>query len=69
VIEGLQQDAPTGLSPDPLGPALIRVIATLEAGASGDLAKLRTGLGELRAMGFDDLSRRAALQILLDAGT
>lgn len=51
-----------------LGPVLLRAIADVEAGAAGDLARLSRGLAVLRGAGLDEVSRRAALQILLLRG-
>ncbi len=48
-----------------LGEALLRTIALMETGASGDLATLTDALAFLRAAGLEDYARRAALQVLL----
>lgn len=48
-----------------LGLALLGAIADIEAGAAGDVARLRLGLSQLQAAGLQDTARRAALQVLL----
>lgn len=48
-----------------LGSAILQTIALLEEGASGDTAALRDALSTLRALGLEDIARRAALQVLL----
>jgi hypothetical protein len=55
-------------SQDPLGLAILGAVAHVEAGASGDLARLPRGLAQLRVAGLEDAARRAALQILLTRG-
>ncbi|MEL7133496.1 MAG: hypothetical protein AAGK77_13915 [Pseudomonadota bacterium] len=52
-----------------LGAALLDTIMLVDAGSSGDVSQLRTGLATLRALGLEDAARRTALQILLLGGT
>lgn len=47
------------------GEALLRAIALFDAGAQGDLRAVTDALAVLRAVGLDDLARRASLQLLL----
>jgi hypothetical protein len=47
------------------GEALLRAIALFDAGADGDLRSVTDALAVLRAVGFEDVARRAALQLLL----
>ena len=47
------------------GEALLRTLRLLEDGANGDLNALTTALGTLRALGFEDIARHAALQVAL----
>lgn len=48
-----------------LGVSILETIALLEYGANGDTAALRDALSTLRALGLEDIARRAALQVLL----
>ena len=48
-----------------LGHALLNTLALTDAGGKGDINQLVTGLATLRALGFEDVARRAALQVLL----
>jgi hypothetical protein len=48
-----------------LGMSILATIALLEDGANGDTAALRDALSTLRALGMEDIARRAALQVLL----
>jgi hypothetical protein len=48
-----------------LGLAVLRTIKTLDAGAQGDMGQLSKALATLRALGLEDTSRRAALQMLI----
>ena len=48
-----------------LGAAILNTIALLEEGARGDTAALRDALSTLRALGLEDVARRASLQALL----
>ncbi len=48
-----------------LGEALLRAIALFDAGAQGDTQSLTDALAFLRAVGLEDVARRASLQILL----
>jgi hypothetical protein len=50
---------------DRLGEVLLELIAMLQNGAAGDPAALRDALSTLRALGFEDTARQAALQILI----
>ncbi len=50
---------------DQLGEALLRTIALFNAGTDGDLTALTEALSFLRAVGLEDVARRAALQVLL----
>lgn len=53
-----------------LGEALLRAVALFDAGAEGDLRSVTDALSLLRAVGLEDVARRAALQlILLDRAT
>ncbi len=64
-----------GAPPDPrivtraqggaLGAALLDVLALTLEGAEGDVARLTTGLATLRALGLEDVARRAGLQVML----
>lgn len=44
------------------GEAILRAIATLQQGLDGDRIALREGFATLRALGLEDVARRAALQ-------
>ena len=44
------------------GEAILRTIATVQQGLDGDRLALREGLATLRALGLEDVARRAALQ-------
>lgn len=44
------------------GEAILRTIATVQQGLDGDRIALRDGLATLRALGLEDVARRAALQ-------
>jgi hypothetical protein len=48
-----------------LGESILHVLLLLQDGAGGDATALRTGIATLRALGLEDVARRAALQILL----
>ena len=48
-----------------LGEALLRAMALFDAGADGDLRSVTDALAVLRAVGFEDIARRAALQFLI----
>lgn len=48
-----------------LGEALLRAIAAFNAGRAGDLREVTETLSLFRALGLEDLARRAALQLLL----
>ncbi len=48
-----------------LGEAILTAIATLDAGAGGDLGLVTDGLAVLRAVGLEGAARSAALQLLL----
>ncbi|WP_308342320.1 hypothetical protein [Roseobacter insulae] len=48
-----------------LGEVILRALVLLEEGAAGDPVALKDALATLRALGFEDTMRRAALQILL----
>jgi hypothetical protein len=48
-----------------LGEAILRAVATFNAGLSGDPAAVTEGLALLRRVGLEDAARRAALQYLL----
>jgi len=48
-----------------LGAALFDTVRMVDAGGKGDVARLSTGLATLRALGLEDVARRAALQVLL----
>lgn len=48
-----------------LGTALFDTVQMMDAGGKGDVARLTTGLATLRALGLEDVARRAALQVLL----
>jgi hypothetical protein len=48
-----------------LGVSILEAITLLEDGANGDTAALRDALSTLRALGLEDIARRAALQVLL----
>ena len=47
------------------GEALLRAISLFDAGTEGDLRAVTDALGVLRAIGLDDVARRASLQMLL----
>ena len=47
------------------GEALLRAIALFDAGAEGDLRSVTDALAVLRAVGLEDVARRAALQLLI----
>lgn len=48
-----------------LGEALLRAMALFETGAQGDLRSVTDALVLLRAVGLEDVARRAALQLML----
>ncbi len=48
-----------------LGEAILTAADQIRQGVLGDLAALESGLATLRMVGFEDVARRAALQILL----
>jgi|TARA_B110000908_G_scaffold168327_1_gene223005 hypothetical protein len=48
-----------------LGMALLRNLSALHAGTQGDMGQLSKSLGTLRALGLEDVARRAALQMLI----
>jgi hypothetical protein len=48
-----------------MGEAILRTLMLLDDGATGDPVALSQALATLRAFGFEDTARRAALQILL----
>ena len=48
-----------------LGAALLDALVLTSEGAQGDVARLATGLATLRALGLEDVARRAALQVML----
>ncbi|MEO1221895.1 MAG: hypothetical protein AAFY42_11165 [Pseudomonadota bacterium] len=50
---------------DKLGESLLRAIALFDLGAEGDLTALTESLAFFRAVGLEDLARRASLQVLL----
>lgn len=50
---------------DQLGEALLRAIALFDVGRDGDLTALTEALSFLRAVGLEDLARRASLQLML----
>ena len=52
-----------------LGLALLNTLTQLDAGAQGDLGQLSSALGTLRALGLEDVARRAALQLLIKQDT
>lgn len=54
---------------DALGAALLAALALTLEGADGDVARLSKGLATLRALGLEDVARRAALQVILLEGT
>ncbi len=58
--------AATGdVTPDKVGLVLLDTLATLADAGRGDLNALQTGLSDLRALGLEDIARRAALQMLI----
>ena len=58
VLAGLLRDGK-------MGEALLRTIATLNAGAVGDTGAVAEGLAVLRALALEDVARRTALQLML----
>jgi hypothetical protein len=48
-----------------LGEAILRTMALFDRGAKGDLNSLTQSLAVLRAIGLEDIARRASLQLLL----
>ncbi|MDP5084403.1 MAG: hypothetical protein NWQ23_03205 [Yoonia sp.] len=48
-----------------LGEALLRALALFDAGAEGDLRSVTDALSLLRAVGLEDVARRAALQFMI----
>lgn len=48
-----------------LGAAVLDALALTLEGAEGDVARLATGLATMRALGLEDVARRAALQVML----
>ena len=49
-----------------LGHALLNTLTMLQSGSEGDMGQLSTALGTFRALGLEDMARRAALQILIE---
>ena len=49
-----------------LGHALLNTLTMLQSGSEGDMGQLSTALGTFRALGLEDIARRAALQILIE---
>ncbi|MBY5932811.1 hypothetical protein KUV51_07350 [Tateyamaria omphalii] len=78
-VEGAVLAAFSDAAPDPgivaaaqageLGLALANTISLTHGGASGDVARLTTGLATLRALGLEDVARRTALQVMLLGST
>ena len=50
---------------DKLGEAILRAIALFNIGTDGDLKALTDALAFFRAIGLEDVARRASLQVLL----
>ena len=48
-----------------LGHALLNTLTLLQSGSDGDMGQLSAAVGTLRALGLEDVARRAALQILI----
>ena len=48
-----------------LGESILHILRLLEDGAQGDANALRDAVATLRALGLEDIARRASLQILL----
>lgn len=48
-----------------LGMALLHNLSALHAGTQGDMGQLSKSLGTLRALGLEDVARRASLQLLI----
>lgn len=48
-----------------LGETILRLVEMLQEGTEGDLPALRDALATLRAIGLEDVARRAALQLML----
>jgi hypothetical protein len=48
-----------------LGEALLRTISLFDAGAEGDLRSVTDAIAVLRAVGLEDVARRAALQLMI----
>ena len=48
-----------------LGEALLRALALFDAGADGDLRSVTDALSLLRAVGLEDVARRASLQLMI----
>lgn len=48
-----------------LGESIVHILRLLEDGAQGDANALRDAVATLRALGLEDIARRASLQILL----
>jgi len=57
--------APGHTQPQDLGAALLHAINTLAEGARGDVNRLSEAITTLRALGFEDAARRAALQVMI----
>lgn len=53
------------MSKGKLGEAILRAAAQMRLGLDGDLSALTSGIAGLRQMGLEDVTRRAALQMLL----
>lgn len=51
------------------GEAVLRAISRLDRGARGNPGEVMAGLAALRALGLEDVARRAALQLVLLPGT
>ncbi|WP_235857758.1 hypothetical protein [Marimonas lutisalis] len=53
------------LEQDKLGEAILRAMALVTSGASGNFSDIEDGLRGLRALGLEDTARRASLQLML----
>lgn len=58
-------DLPRGLSADRLGETILRAMVLFNRGAEGNLRDLRDAIGVFRALGLEDVARRASLHLMI----
>lgn len=63
--DAVPSNATVDVTPDKVGLILLDTLSTLADAGRGDLNALQAGLTDLRALGLEDIARRAALQMLI----